>query len=87
MTMIGKVNYAILPYIFSIIGKVGNYLSNTYHIYFIIATIVIVLLCKNTNERLENFKPNLIAAVLCSILLFLSIISFAGISTFIYFNF
>ena len=42
---------------------------------------------KNTNERLDKFKPNIRTAIVSAILLAYSIVSLSGISTFLYFNF
>lgn len=87
MEMISCFDFSILPFIFKHIGKIGAYLSRTYPIYIIISTIIMVLFCKNTNERIDNFKPSLIGALVLSILLFISIWSLTGVSTFLYFNF
>ena len=42
---------------------------------------------KNTSEKLETFKPDKKKLFVSTVLIFLSIISFSGISTFLYFNF
>ena len=65
----------------------GYYLSKTCPVYLVFITLFILLKCKNTNERIKSFKPNLINAVITAFLLFFSIISLSGISTFLYFNF
>ncbi len=87
LNMVYGFEFAILPFIFNHIGKIGIYLMKTYPIYIIISTIVIVLYCKNTNERIDTFKPNFISIIVSSLLLFLSIWSLNGVSTFLYFNF
>ena len=42
---------------------------------------------KNTNERVEGFKPSLIRGALSCVFIVWSIISLSGVSTFLYFNF
>ncbi len=58
---------------------------------FVLLLLVLILLAsvfmKNTSEKLNSFKPSRKNAVISSVLLFLSIVSFSGISTFLYFNF
>lgn len=49
--------------------------------------LIAVLGFKNTNEKIVNFYPSLHNAIFYSIVLFVCIISIAGISTFLYFNF
>lgn len=50
--------------------------------------ILLATLClKNTNERLETFRPSVITMCTTLIVLLWSITSFAGVSTFIYFDF
>lgn len=85
--MIQCFDFSILPFIFNRIGRLGSYLLNSYPIYVINSIVVMVLLCKNTNERLENFKPNFINSIITSLLLFLSIWSLTSVSNFLYFNF
>lgn len=42
---------------------------------------------KNTNERIENFKPTVFRCLLSCVLIGWSVISLSGVSTFLYFNF
>lgn len=77
----------ILKLIFTYIGSFGLYLLRTYPVYIMILAIFSILFCKNTNERINEFKPTIVNALISSILLFLSIISLSGVSTFLYFNF
>ena len=42
---------------------------------------------KNTNERIERFKPNIIRGAISCVFIVWSIISLSGVSTFLYFNF
>lgn len=46
-----------------------------------------ILGMKNTNERLKSFKPSIRASVVTAALLAWSILSFGGVSTFLYINF
>lgn len=54
--------------------------------YFVV-TIVIILGSKNAFEKMKEFKPNFWNATYTVILLMLCIMSFCGVSTFLYFNF
>lgn len=54
--------------------------------YFAVAWIII-LFCKNSNEKLENFKPTADRAVGTAVLFLWSLISFSQVSAFLYFNF
>lgn len=42
---------------------------------------------KNTNERLEQFRPTARRCVLCIVLFVWSVLALSGVSTFLYFNF
>ncbi len=93
-TMMATFNFDIINFILprfshfgSFIGRIGNYLSLNYGVYTIIIVTIGMLFFKNTNEKIDKFKFSYKNAIFNSILLFLSIISFAGISTFLYFNF
>lgn len=46
-----------------------------------------ILYMKNTNERIKTFKPSIFNSFITVLLLIWSILSFAGVSTFLYFNF
>lgn len=54
---------------------------------FFAFAFIAILGMKNTNERLEKFKPTILTCILIPILLVWGIISFSGESTFLYFNF
>lgn len=54
---------------------------------FFFFAIIAILVMKNTNERVNNFRPTLIYSVTSVIFLVWSILSFSGVSTFLYFNF
>ena len=42
---------------------------------------------KNVNEKMESRKPGVVSAVVCAGLLIWNIVSFSGVSSFLYFNF
>jgi hypothetical protein len=42
---------------------------------------------KNTLQKMEEFRPNALSAVVCGGLLVWAILSFSGVATFIYSNF
>ena len=54
---------------------------------YILLSLFIVLGAKNIHERLQTFKPKAITSLYVSILLVWCILSFSGVSTFLYFNF
>jgi len=54
---------------------------------YIFVPMIIVLGSKNVYERMQEFKPRVITSMVISALLILCIISFSGVSTFLYFNF
>lgn len=68
-------------------GTLGVYFQSTLPVYLMLAALFAVLWCKNTNERLDQFKSSKLNAIISAILLVLSIISLSGESTFLYFNF
>lgn len=62
-------------------------LQTAYPIIMQLAVLFMVLFCKNTNERINEFKPGFKNAVIVIVLLSYSIMSLSQISTFLYFNF
>ena len=54
---------------------------------FLALCLYIVLVPKNTQQRLEGFVPTVKNSICTALLLFWCIFSFAGVSTFLYFNF
>lgn len=52
---------------------------------FILGSFYIVLKCRNSAEI--EFKPTVVSSLLTVIFLVWSVVSFAGVSTFLYFNF
>lgn len=67
------------------------YINERIQVIFVPLVFVIILIAvlgfKNTNEKISSFHPSVHNAVFYSIILFLCIISLAGVSTFLYFNF
>ncbi|MEX1377737.1 MAG: MBOAT family O-acyltransferase [Eubacteriales bacterium] len=83
-----------LDTLFKILNSVGHGLEKIAAIPLVIFIFIYIVLAlfalikmKNTNERIEDFKPNMWNLVISSVLLFLSIISLSGVSTFLYYNF
>ncbi len=74
--------------ILAMLGPVGA-LATTYYqwymIMYLILSFVICLCCKNLHE--ERFRPTVGKAVLSALLLIWAVVSFSGVSTFLYFNF
>lgn len=65
--------------------------SNVVRALIMVAVYVAVFVCtivaKNTNEKLLVFKPNVRTVVFCSFVLAWCIVSFSGVTSFIYVNF
>lgn len=53
----------------------------------ILFSLFAVVCMKNTNERIDTFKPTILISCVSVILLVWSILSLSGVSTFLYFNF
>lgn len=74
--------------VLGMLGPLGA-LSVTYYqwymVVYIILAFVICLCCKNLHE--EKFSPSIGKAVLSALLMIWAVISFSGVSTFLYFNF
>lgn len=68
-------------------GAIGSYFIATLPVWAMILVVMGILFFKNTNERINMFTSSVTNASISAILLFFSIISLAGISTFLYFNF
>lgn len=54
---------------------------------FLAFAMFAILGMKNTNERMNRFKPSLPMSLVTAVLLVWSILSFGGVSTFLYINF
>lgn len=48
---------------------------------------LVMLLCKNVNEKMESKSTSVCNAVVCAVLFLWNIVSFSGVSSFLYFNF
>ena len=60
---------------------------NSYVLLLVSFSLCMVLFTKNTNERIAVFKPTTLNSCATIVLIVWSIISFSGVSTFLYFNF
>lgn len=69
------------------LGEAGVFLKTIAPYALVVIALYLLLCCKNTNERIHDFHPTTSNAILCAVLLFFSIISLSGVSTFLYFNF
>lgn len=66
---------------------VGKYLlSNITYIAFLFALLASINM-KNTNERIMNFKPNIIKSIFTAGLMFWCVVSLSGVTSFLYWNF
>lgn len=54
---------------------------------YLIGSLGILFFAKNTNELAERFKPRLFGAIILGFLFTWCVVSFSGVSTFLYFNF
>ena len=54
---------------------------------FLGAALLIALLPKNSGEMCEGFEPGVLNSLAVALLLIWCVFSFAGVSTFLYFNF
>lgn len=68
-------------------GSFKSVLETTYPLIMLIVVMLFMICGKNTNERMENFKPNIKNALIVIMLLSYSVLSLSQISTFLYFNF
>ena len=66
---------------------VGDYIIKFAPIIFVTFALVASVFLKNTNERISDFKPTLFNSSITAIILVWSIMSFAGVSSFLYWNF
>jgi len=67
------------------VGVLSN--SKLYLLIFTLFSLVAVIFMKNTNERLAVFKPTKWNSVVTVVLFVWCVLSFSGVSTFLYFNF
>lgn len=52
-----------------------------------VTVTICVLVMRNTQEKLETFKPTAAKSLLCAVLLVWCVVSFSGVTSFIYVNF
>lgn len=62
-------------------------LGTTFVIPIYLCLLLSLLVLPNTNQRLASFRPTVITLLVTACFLIWSVITFAGVSTFIYFNF
>ena len=58
-----------------------------YIVLLIAAALALALCLRNTNERIDHFRPTAVSALAVIALLTVSVLSLSGVSTFLYFNF
>ena len=68
----------------SFITQIG---ANSKTLLYLILAFIIILLLKNSNEILKNFKPSLYNLIFSIVLLFTSLSMMSNLSEFLYFNF
>lgn len=54
---------------------------------YMIAAWIMLLCCKNVNEKMETFRPTIGRAIFVAVLFLWALVSFSEVSTFLYFNF
>ncbi len=54
---------------------------------FVVLSFFAVVFLKNTNQKIDKFKPTVLGSILTAFLIAYTIVSLSGISTFLYFNF
>jgi len=81
-------NFTDLKYLFQY-NKLIHTLNNVSFITIssIIFVLMVILGCKNAHEYMEKFKPNVLNLIITIVLLIWCVLSFTGVSTFLYFNF
>lgn len=66
------------------ISIVENIPKGIFAVLFILIVLIITLTAKNTNEIASDFKPNMVSLITVVIILFASLISITGVTTFVY---
>ncbi|MFI3169830.1 MAG: MBOAT family O-acyltransferase [Faecalibacterium sp.] len=69
------------------LGSMGTVELSTLTLYMAGLATLCAMFLKNTNEKIEQFRPTFCNALLSGVLLYVSIICFSGVSAFLYFNF
>lgn len=84
------VNCFMLPeitFVRNLMGINSQYFSMLIMVVFLLGGLFLVLNGKNTNERIDEFKPTMVNSLVVVLFMGWTIVSFSGISTFLYFNF
>ena len=76
-----------LTFVCYFIPIVGDYIIKFAPAILILFALVISTCFINTNERIKKFKPDLIKSFITAVMLVWSVMSFAGVSSFLYWNF
>lgn len=78
-----------IPFVEFLGVLMGNYLACQVFVMLgmLLAALMMVLNSKNVQEKLPDFKVNWKSGIATSLILYLSILSFSSVSTFLYFNF
>lgn len=84
---IGSLRSDGLSLICYFIPIIGDYIVRFAPALLIILSLCYSTLIKNTNELIERFKPGFIKSVITAVILVWCIMSFAGVSSFLYWNF
>ncbi len=69
------------------LGCMGTVELSTLTLYLAGLATLCAMLLKNTNQKIDAFRPSVCNALFGGVLLYASIIHFSGVSTFLYFNF
>ncbi|MBP3685083.1 MAG: MBOAT family protein [Oscillospiraceae bacterium] len=85
-------NAFLLPEITLLINKIPQLMyfqwyPNTILLLFYVGAMALVLGARNAREHMLTYKPGIVNLVATALLLFWCIMSFSGVSTFLYFNF
>lgn len=71
-------------FISSIFSSLNDYLPYQSIFVFLIVLLFLCLFNKNTKEIVDDFKPSLLKSIFFAILMFISILNFSNVSTFLY---
>ena len=68
-------------------STIANFMPFIYAAVYYVIALLIIIGCKNAHEKMVAFKPNVRSLLWMVFLIAASVLSFSGISTFLYFNF
>lgn len=80
ISFIGRIAETVIP-------AFGSIYSYVFMAVLFVCAVFASARMKNTNERIESFKPTVGRCLLSGVLIVWSVISLSGVSTFLYFNF